>query len=124
MSKHTATPWKGISDGRYDNSRNEWEVRDLSEDCGTSESAPITDSSGRVIAFVVASDNSGISTDELDANAAHIVRCVNNFDALAEALEKVVRFADSEPDGGDTVAIHRANIERARAALSAARSEP
>jgi hypothetical protein len=33
---------------------------------------------------------------------------------LVAALEKIVKYADSEPDGGDTVEMHRANIEHAR----------
>jgi hypothetical protein len=39
---------------------------------------------------------------------------------MLEALCHVVKFADSEPDGGTTVAMHRANVERARAAISRA----
>lgn len=38
---------------------------------------------------------------------------------LVLAAAKVVRYADSEPDGGTMVEMHRANVERCRAALVA-----
>lgn len=44
-------------------------------------------------------------------------------DAVAELIEaasRTVRYADSEPDGGEQVEVHRANIERMRAALARA----
>lgn len=53
-------------------------------------------------------------------NAAHIVRCVNNFDALVSALEAIERalMADTR------VAINRnAALNVARAALAAAKGE-
>lgn len=39
---------------------------------------------------------------------------------LLIALAKIVKYADSEPDGGTTVEMHRANVERARAAIAKA----
>jgi hypothetical protein len=59
-----------------------------------------------------------VQTTEDEANAAHIVKAVNLHDELVTALRYVVKFADSEPDGGETVAMHRANIERARSVLA------
>lgn len=56
------------------------------------------------------------STDEAKANAKLWAAAAD----LAEALTKIIKYADSEPDGGVTVEMHRANIERARAALAKA----
>jgi hypothetical protein len=39
---------------------------------------------------------------------------------LLEAAIWIVKYADSEPDGGDRVEMHRANVERARAAIAKA----
>lgn len=39
---------------------------------------------------------------------------------LLDALIKIVKYADSEPDGGEMVEMHRANVERARAAIAKA----
>lgn len=39
---------------------------------------------------------------------------------LLEALRWIVKYADSEPDGGEKVEMHRANVERARAAIAKA----
>jgi len=50
-------------------------------------------------------------------NAAYIAHAANAYTALVEALVKIVKYADSEPDGGDFVEMHRANIERARDVL-------
>ncbi len=55
-------------------------------------------------------------TSELEATARLIVVAPD----MLEALIKIVKYADSEPDGGETVAMHRANIERARAVIAKA----
>lgn len=39
---------------------------------------------------------------------------------LLEAARFVVKYADSEPDGGQRVEMHRANVERCRAAIAKA----
>ena len=64
--------------------------------------------------------------DEQDANAAHIVKCVNSHDALVEALEKMVDtfYCSIEPatslDGCYTNDPHEIT---ARAALTAAQGD-
>jgi hypothetical protein len=54
--------------------------------------------------------------DEAEANA----RLIAAAPELLAALVRVVRYAESEPDGGATVEVHRANIEQARAAIAKA----
>ena len=56
--------------------------------------------------------------DEQDANAAHIVKCVNSHDALVEALREVV----SDIDAG-CAAVRLDLVAKARAALAAARGD-
>lgn len=51
------------------------------------------------------------------AEAAHLIAAAPE---LFEALTKIVKYANSEPDGGTYVQMHRANIERARAAIDKA----
>jgi hypothetical protein len=59
------------------------------------------------------------STEHIEAAQAALTEC-GALD-MDFAIEMVVKYADSEPDGGDTVEIHRANIERARTARAKAR---
>lgn len=105
MSKHTATPWDyfvGNANGRG-----------LVRIEAASESAD----AGSHIASMA---RGAVS----EANAAHIVRCVNNFDALVEAL-KLIAAQDQGCGGRVTEAeAWRSAQSIARAALSAARSEP
>lgn len=67
-----------------------------------------------------------------EANAEHIVRCVNSHDALVKALEKLDAAFDLDPSDENVVALAeqleienpealREALEFARAALSAAR---
>lgn len=51
---------------------------------------------------------------ELRANAAFIIRAVNNFDDLVRALENVIRVADRKTD----------EFDAARADLAKAKGEP
>jgi len=67
----------------------------------------INDAAGRALARVP------LRRDDLS-----IARAIVVLPELVAALQKIVKFADSEPDDGDTVAVHGANIERARAALA------
>jgi hypothetical protein len=53
---------------------------------------------------------------EMEANA----RLIAAAPELLEAAIWIVKYADSEPDGGDRVEMHRANVERARAAIAKA----
>ena len=61
--------------------------------------------------------------DEQDANAAHIVKCVNSHDALVEALEKMVDAAD-DSDGCQYGTLSTGFVRGiAQAALTAARGD-
>lgn len=67
---------------------------------------------------VVADGRKRVAEYVTDADARLIAAAPD----LLEAARKIVAYADSEPDGGDTVEIHRANIERARTAIKKARA--
>lgn len=63
---------------------------------------------------------------ESSANAALIVRCVNQHDALVSWLTKAAQLAEQQYTGGDDVPLNSAWIwlaANARAALNAAKAE-
>jgi len=100
--QHTATPWHHAYDGVF--KRNEDESNVLQ---------------GGDVNFYIASMDTGeansIGIQEREANAAYIVKAVNNHERLVSSLRFLVDAAKTEPG----MAIYKAHIEGANAVLKA-----
>ena len=101
MSKPTPTPWTV-----YDN-------------IGRKSELGITASAAPCIIAVMGNQREW--PIEAEANAAHIVRCVNSFDDLVAALEYAKEILESYKN--TRVGVHDAAIEKARAALKQVKGE-
>lgn len=92
------------------------------EASGTLVTAPprslnIEDQIGVTFKRICVTDNETYMTpEEADANAAFIVRAVNNFDALLAACKAVVEWADDNPGESGFTA-----VDLVRAAITAAK---
>jgi hypothetical protein len=81
---HTKLPWSAKNSNGMWLQDHDWSA---DNDFGSSTCAPIH-SDGTVVAMVVVASIDDDGDAELDANAAIIVRAVNNHDDLVAALEK------------------------------------
>jgi hypothetical protein len=145
-SAHTPTPWKAMPmETLHYKSGGDSYIQIFGGCDPRTANAPHIAGSHYIVANVVEAGIKGVDPkDVLRANAAHIVRCVNNFEALREALEfarnesTVARgvlwskadVAESWPDGARHAAQLRRSAEkldevirRVEAALSSAAPE-
>lgn len=102
----TPGPWFGLKNGKYDNSKNTWDLQD--EDAYCSQSAPITTDSGDIVAFAVHSSDEYHHDSLVEANA----RLIAAAPELLEALECLLEMGHAK--AGDL----------ARAAIAKARGTP
>ncbi len=103
MNKHTPTPWALNTDDIPPTI-----YAEVNQHC----IAILDDSSGAYKFDDVAT---------CEANATHIVRCVNSHEALVKALEELTATIDAGRKSADYVALQEHRVMRnARAALAAA----
>lgn len=78
---------------------------------------------GKVVVALVEMDESGsVSFDEMDANAAYIVRCVNSHAELVAALERIESETELDIDDEQEALTTLKRIrQQARAALAKAK---
>lgn len=99
-----------------------WEVADLDRN----DQRQITGSDGTLVT-VCAHSCLRVLVPVMEANAEHIVRCVNSHAALVDALTKLaneatgfVAHADQPTHGWTNIRVLQQRIDEARAALQAA----
>lgn len=90
MSGHTPGPWFGLKNGKYDNSKNTWDLQD--EEAAWSQAAPITNDSGDIVAFVVHSSDEYHHDSLVEANA----RLIAASPCMYALLERRAAQGDEE----------------------------